>query len=79
MQCSHGCSQNRLAETCAIRLDFKRVLGATPGHVPASHHLSQTPPPILRDGGGFIFSRPACMKHQHRPASAVLKIVFNVE
>jgi len=30
-----------------------RVLGATPGRPPASHHLSHTPPPIRKDRRGF--------------------------
>jgi hypothetical protein len=33
-----------------------RVLGATPGHPPASYHLSHTPPPIPKGRRGFCLS-----------------------
>ena len=53
MQRGQDCLQNRLARTSSVGLISKRVLGATPGHLPASHHLSRTPPPIPKDRRGF--------------------------
>src|SRR5947209_6602506 len=62
MQRGHDCSQYRLAGTLPVGLISRRVLGATPGHAPASHHLSHTAPvDPHRVGGGFIFSRLASM------------------
>ena len=56
MQRGQDCLQNRLARTGFIGLISKRVLGATPGHPPASYHLSHTPPPIPKGRRGFCFS-----------------------
>ena len=53
MQRGQYCLQNRLARTGSIGLISNRVLGATPGQPPASHHLSHTPPPIPKGRRGF--------------------------